>query len=85
MVATFYHYNNETAHLFIMPTPYEAKQNFVKPMVLGCNGDVLQAMDRTLLGAVKTTGARGPTSAVSASITKSGAYISGGTRGVNLE
>ena len=53
-------------------------------MVLGCNGDLLQAMDKTPPGTLTTTDTGGPTSVVIASIAKSGVYVGGGTEGVDL-
>ena len=76
MVATLYHHDDVTGPPFVVLTPHEARHYSVEPILLGCNGDVLQARDRTLPGAVTTISAEGSTSVVLVSIAS--------TRGVDL-
>ena len=84
IVATLYYYNNATVPPFVMQILNEMRHCFVEPMVLGCNGNVLQTTDGTPPRAATTISTRGPTSVVMASIAKSGAYNGGGTGGIDL-
>ena len=75
MVATLYHHDHGIAPPFVAPTPHEMGHHFVEPIALGRNGNVLQAKNGMLPGAVLTTGAGGSTSVALASIL--------GTRGID--
>ena len=84
IVATLYYHNNAIVPPFVIQILHEMRHRFVEPKVLGCNGNILQTTDGTPPRVTTTTSARGPTSVVMASIAKSGAYIGGGTGGIDL-
>ena len=72
IVATLYHNDDGTVPTFVAPTPHEVRHYFIKPMALGCNGDILLARDGTLPGEVTTTGAEGSISVALASAARTG-------------